>query len=239
MRFRDFFDQIRIINLAERTDRRAEMLIELEAAGLHPKTGRVEFQPACKFSDAAGFPNAGYHGCFRSHLGVLTRARDSGASSVLVIEDDLAIAPRFCTDEAALVEQLQSMPWGVVYFGHMLEAPADRPTRLRPHVGGARLLHFYAVNGTYLDRLVEFFEGIRTRPPGHPDGGPMSPDGALDVFLTRNPDVPCHVASPNLGTQRSSRSDLSPRWFDHVHALRGVVARLRRIKRRIKAGNPA
>jgi hypothetical protein len=234
MKSRDYFDRISIINLPERSDRRAEMLKELDSAGLSLQPGRIEFFPAVKVSDAAEFDNAGYHGCFRSHLGVFRQARTAGASKLLVFEDDAAIARRFQQDEEALIDQLCSMEWGIVYFGHALEATADRPTQLKPYRDGVRLSHFYAVNGKYLDRLIDFFEKILTRPAGHPDGGPMSPDGALHFFLMKNPDIPCHVASPNLGTQRSSRSDVSPKWFDHVPVLNRTIAALRKVKRWLK-----
>jgi len=234
MKFRDYFDKAYVINLAERTDRRAEMMLELEKGDLLPEPGRIEFFPAVRVSEACGFPNAGYHGCFRSHMGVLQRARDANARNVLVMEDDLCIAPRFKTDEAELVTQLQALDWGIVYFGHLLEEPADRPTRLRPYDQGVMLAHFYAVNGKYIARFAEFFEQILTRPAGHPDGGPMSPDGALHFFLTKNPDVPCHVTTPNLGTQRSSRSDLSPKWFDNVPVLRQTIAMLRKVQKAIR-----
>jgi hypothetical protein len=234
MKFREFFDRISIINLPERTDRRAEMMQELERAGLLPEPGRIEFFPAVKVSDAAGFPNAGYHGCFRSHLGVLKQAQMAKAANVLVFEDDAAIASRFRKDEESLIEQLRPLDWGIVFFGHALEEPADRPTQLKRHHGGVLLAHFYAVNGKHLDRLVDFFEKILTRPEGHPDGGPMSPDGALDFFLLRNLDIPSHVTTPNLGTQRSSMSDLSPKWFDHVPVLNRTIATLRKLKRRLK-----
>ncbi len=231
MKFRDYFERIFIINLVERTDRRAEMLQELEGAGLVPEPGRIEFFPAVRVSESCGFANAGYHGCFRSHLGVLRQARDAGAGHVLVFEDDAALATRFRQDEEALTAQLGALAWGIVYFGHALEGPANRPTQLKPYRDCVRLSHFYAVNGKYLDRLIDFLERMLTRPGGHPDGGPMSPDGALHFFLLKNPDVACHVASPNLGVQRSSRSDVSPKWFDHLPVLGQTVAVLRKVKR--------
>lgn len=234
MRFREFFDRISIINLPERTDRRAEMLEELATAGLSPQPGRIEFFPAVKVADAAGFDNAGYHGCFRSHLSVMQQALAANASNLLVFEDDAAIAKRFKQEEEALVDWLRAREWGLIFFGHQLEGPADRPTELKPHHGGVQQTHFYAVNGKYLARLVDFLDKMLTRPPGHLDGGPMSPDGALHLFLVKNPDVPCHVAHPNLATQRSSRSDLSPKWFDRVPVLSGAIAALRRVKRRLK-----
>jgi hypothetical protein len=234
MRFREFFDRIYIINLPERTDRRAEMEKELERVGMWPAPGRVEFFPAIKVTDAAGFPNAGYRGCFLSHLEVLKKAGAEDARNVLIFEDDAELAPPFREDEESLIEQLQRLSWGLVYFGHNLGEFGARPTTLIPHKGAVGLTHFYAVNGPVLERLIDFMEQILRRPPGHPDGGPMSPDGALHFFLSRNPDVPYYVTAPNLARQRSSRSDLMPRWFDKVPGLRQAASALRRVKRWFK-----
>ncbi len=236
MKFRDYFERVSIINLAERTDRRAEILVELRNAGLEPDGGRIEFFPAIRVADAAGFPNPGYHGCFLSHLGVLKQAQARGAANVLVFEDDAMISARFKADEESLVAYLQSVDWGIVYFGHGLEGFADRPTVLKPHRPGAPLAHFYAVNAKYMGRLIDLMEKMLQRPEGHPDGGPMSPDGALNFFIMKNLDVPCHITTPNLATQRSSRSDLLPKWFDNVPILRQAAASLRKMKRRLKRG---
>jgi len=235
MTFRDYFDRVFIINLPERTDRRADTEKELESAGLSPEAGHIEFFQAVKVADAAGFANAGYHGCFRSHLGVFKKAREVGAKHLLVVEDDAALSSRFRRDEEALVEQLQSQPWGLVLLGHEdLGPPSDRPIRLISFPGQVGLAHFYAVHFSILDRLIEFFEAVLRRPPGHPDGGPMSPDGAINFFLARSPDIPALMSQPNLCRQRSSRSDILPRWFDRVPGMRQVVGFLRRVRRRLK-----
>ena len=72
------------------------------------------------------------------------------------------------------------------------------------------------------------------RPAGHPDGGPMSPDGAFNIYLLQNPNVPCYVASPSLASQRSSRSDLTPKWFDNVPGFRQAASTARKVKRWLK-----
>ncbi len=59
----------------------------------------------------------------------------------------------------------------------------------------------------------------------------MYPDGAITWFRTHSPDVVTWVANPNLGWQRSSRSDIYPnRWFDRVPLVRELVAGARRVK---------
>jgi glycosyl transferase family 25 len=235
MKVRDYFERILVINLAERTDRRAEMEWELERAGLSPEPGHIEFFQAVKVNEASGFDNPGYHGCFRSHLEILKLAAAAGLSNVLVFEDDAALSDRFKFDEESLIDHLKTNEWGIVFFGHGLEDIDDRPTRLQLSPNGAPLMHFYAVNGKCFGRLIEFLEKMLARPAGHPDGGPMSPDGAFHVFLVQNPDVVCYVTSPSLATQRSSRSDLMPKWFDKVPGLRQTASTVRKVKRWLKA----
>jgi hypothetical protein len=49
----------------------------------------------------------------------------------------------------------------------------------------------------------------------------MHVDGAYSMFRARRPDVVTLVASPSLGGQRSSRSDITAnRWYDRQPGLR-------------------
>lgn len=233
MKCRDYFDRIYIINLPERADRRTHMVKELREAGLELEPGRIEFFPACKPAEAEGFSSTGVHGCFMSHLEVFKKCRAIGARNVLILEDDAEIVSRFREDEERLIEQLQAASWGFAYFGHHLEKPARRQTVMRPYTLPIPLTHFYAVNGIIFDRLIPFLEALRKRPPGDPEGGPMPVDGAFRTFRDRNPDVLTLVTSPSLSYQRSSRSDLTPRWFDKVPVLSHLIGLYRGIKARL------
>ena len=94
--------------------------------------------------------------------------------------------------------------------------------------------HFYAVNGRIFDRLLRFLEELQRRPPGHPDGGPMHLDGAYSTFRDQNPDVVTLIASPNLGWQRTSRSDITPKWWHRVPGLRPLAVAAITSKTRLK-----
>ena len=86
-----------------------------------------------------------------------------------------------------------------------------------------------------VDRLLRFLEELQQRPPGHPDGGPMHLDGAYSTFRAQNPDVVTLIASPNLGWQRSSRSDIYPNaWFDRVPGFRQLAGAARTSKTWLK-----
>jgi glycosyl transferase, family 25 len=229
MTIRDYFDSVQAINLRSRLDRRRQISRELARHGMPLEPGRVELFDAVRPDDAGGFTSIGARGCFLSHLGVLTQARAAGRARVLVIEDDLQITRRLARLAPSMIDRLRANDWGIVYFGHPIELPPETPTGLVAFDGPVGLTHFFGVNGTIFDRLIAFLEEILLRPPGHPDGGPMFPDAALTTFRARNPDVLTLLASPNLGWQRSSRTDLHDlRWFDRMPVVNRVVGVARR-----------
>ena len=230
----DYFQRVYAINLPERKDRRQFILKELEEAGMPLMPHKVEIFPAIRPDEAGGFPSIGARGCVSSHVAILKQAKQDGLSNILIVEDDLEISPKFRTDQAVMVEQLCQQDWDFVYFGHVEEVEQKSPVALVPFSEGMRTTHFYAVNGRIFDRLLRFMEELQQRPPGHPDGGPMQIDGAYSTFRTQNPDVITLIASPNLGWQRSSRSDISPKWWDTVPGLRQLVGAARISKIRLK-----
>lgn len=231
----EYFERGYVINLPRRRDRRAETEAMFDRRGLPGWRDRVEFFPAIAPESAPGYASIGARGGLLSHAAVLRRALDRGARNVLVMEDDLEIGPEFLARGDEIVELLGSRDWSFVYFGHNLpDSTTPEGPLLRPHVGRVILAHFYAVNGPILPRLVEFMETVDTRPAGHPDGGPMFADGALDFFRSRNPDATTLIADPNLGWQRSSASDISTNWFDKVPILAGMASTARKVKRLLR-----
>src|SRR4051812_42274226 len=175
MKVRDYFDRIRIISLPSRPDRRREVVGELRRHGMALEPGRVEFFDAIRPADDGGFASVGLHGCFLSHLEVLRESRAAGLARVLILEDDFQLSRRFDEHQEAIVDQLRGREWGLVYLGHPVDTgPATAPG-LVPYVGDVALTHCYGVDGAAFDRLIAFFEQLLSRPPGHPDGGPMSP----------------------------------------------------------------
>jgi hypothetical protein len=231
MRIHDYFARGYVINLPERTDRRRDMERELEVFGAPP--GWAEFFPAIRPDSAEGFPSRGVRGCFLSHLGVLKRAAELGLPNVLIMEDDLAISPRFSASVDRVVGALAAREWGMAYLGHLLPDEPETGEPFRVHTGPIMGGHFYAVNGSSVPKMIEFLEAVLTRPPGHPDGGPMYSDGARTMFRARHPEVVTLLAVPSLGGQRSSRSDLTPGWKDRVPLVRTLTAAGRRIYRRL------
>lgn len=224
MKIMDFFDRAYVVNLPERKDRRTIMVRELEKAGMPLTANKTEIFPAIRPDDAGEFPSLGAWGCFLSHLTILKQAKEDRLANVLIMEDDLTISEQFRTDREVLVEQLRQTDWDFVYFGHIEKTEETSPATLPPFFGPLQMTHFYGVNGKTFERLISFLEELQQRPGGHPDGGPMHLDGAYSTFRAQNPDVVTLIASPNLGWQRSSRSDIHSSWFDRVPVIKQLVA---------------
>jgi len=84
------FDQVRIINLASRADRKAECIQEFARWGLPMDNTR--FYTATKPTVVPAYWQhlpAGVYGCFMSHLTVLKKFSQSNDSRLLVMEDDI------------------------------------------------------------------------------------------------------------------------------------------------------
>jgi glycosyl transferase, family 25 len=242
MKIKNYFERIYVVNLPERTDRRKTIALELAKAGLPLTPNHIEIFPAIRPESAGEFPSIGARGCFLSHLAILKQAKQLGLSNILIVEDDLVISELFKQQEESLLNQLQQTDWGFVYFGHSLKieplkhqplefanklaassTATQSKVKLQPFSGSFQTTHFYGVNGTMIDRLIEFLEAVQRRPAGHPDGGPMHVDGAYNHFRAQNPEVLTLLAFPNLGTQENSRSDITPSWRDRAPIVRNLV----------------
>jgi hypothetical protein len=223
-----YFDRIVYINLAERVDRREEMEAQLKSVGLTAQRYQAE-RPAEK----GDWPTLGALGGTISHYTVLKQALDAGCRNVMVFEDDLDFTPNLGAFSQQLVEQISSQPWDFLYPGHILEFPPALPGEFKvvPWTEGVVTLHFYAVNGPVLQRLVTFMEELMARPAGHPLGGPQYPDGAVSSFRAQNPDVKTLVCWPVLGVQRSSRSDITPAWYDRFPIVGSLLSWSRKFRR--------
>jgi hypothetical protein len=216
----DCFSKTYAINLPERLDRRKALMSELDSQKFRPRTRRLEVFPGVRPESAAGFPNRGVHGCFLSHLSVLRQALEQQLESVLVLEDDVSFAPLFRERTGMIERELREQSWGFVYLGHQLDLTPVSGRCLVPYTGDILTAHCYGVHASVLPALVAFLETVPRRPPGHPEGGPMFPDGALSFFRSKNPQILTLAAAPSMAFQRSSRSDLTPRWFDRIPGLR-------------------
>lgn len=227
----DCFDGGFIVNMADRTDRRREVEEELVRSGLkHPK---VEFFSAVTASELNGFPSLGARGCFLSHLGVLRTALGRNYQSVLVMEDDLTLSTNFPRVQREIATRLSQNDWAFAYFGYTdlsRKSPRGVMQTCDEPLGQT---HFYGIRQPYIGLLVAYLEELLTRPPGDPRGGPQHVDGAYCMFRATHPSALTLIATPAIGSQRSSRSDVTPRWFDGMLRLRPGVEFIRSLRQRV------
>ena len=239
MRIIDFFDRVYIINLPERTDRIRHLKKEFLKLGSSLDSPNVEIFPAIKPSTKEPFTHIGYKGCFLSHLSILKKAREEGLENILILEDDVQFTPDFLSNETKIIDQLRQKEWDFIQFGYAalpgetLDQSLTHPSEpswgtFVPFSESVTQTHCVAVNRRCLERLINFFEAMLQRPVGHPDGGPMSPDGAYNVFSWR-PDTERLLLVPPLVGQVSSRSDISPGFFDRIEILQPLLALAREL----------
>lgn len=243
MKLLDQFARVYIVNLPERADRRREIEAELDRIGLRVDGEKIRYWKATRPDDAGLFPSLGARGCFMSHLGILEDAIKDGVENILVMEDDLAIDARFALAQPEMCRALREERWHFAYLGHVEPMP-DRGGRPRWQTGQRPLAttHFYAVNRPALRSLRDHLQACLAREPGHPLGSPMHVDGAYSLYRMQRPYALTLIATPSLGGQRSSRSDIFPnKWYDRTPVLAQIAGLMRALKnfgRRAFGANP-
>lgn len=210
--FIDYFDKIYVINLIARADRRDEMDVQLKKLGYtlnHPKI--IVFN-AIKPANAEEFPCIGARGCFLSHLGVLKHAQINGYKNILIFEDDLDFSTHFVSRSEKVLLSLNQNNWEIFYGDYRLyenlvsdENAAKVVTSIYP----LGTTNFLGLKSVVIKPIIDYFELILSRPAGHPQGGPMHVDGAYNCFRKDFPTFNTIIATPALGFQRSSFSDIT------------------------------
>lgn len=237
-----YFSCAYVINLSERKDRLDRVRRELAAIGSWicdvDGDGGVQVFPAFKYSDRAGFPSAGVRGCFLSHLKCLRLAHAKNCQSVLILEDDIAFSSALPRLTSALAEQLKSLDWDILFFGHFGTGDIpDAKATISPNeisfvhwAGEIQGMHFYAVHSRIFPQLFADLERHIHGIEGDQEYGPMPIDGAFNIFRRNNPGIRTLVARPKLGWQASSRSDITPRLIDRVPFLQPFLRPVRKLK---------
>lgn len=242
-RFSDYFQKIYIINLPERKDRRDEMEEQLALIGLSLNHPKIQLFEATRPSDAGEFESIGARGCFMSHLGVLRDARSKKLDRLLILEDDLNFSNDFLQRINDVLSQLEQSNWSIFYGGYNIQfTPEDsktsgialhatnRVTEI-PASTGVLLAHFVAFQSNAISEMVNYLELLLSRKGGDPRGGPMHVDGAYSWFRNLNPTYKTVISIPELGYQRSSRTDIHTlRWYDRTPLVRFCIAYLRKLK---------
>lgn len=231
----DYFDQLYVINLPSRTDRQKEMAEELSRIGLGFDHPQIKLFEAVRPSTAGAFPSIGAHGCFMSHLSVLSDAQEKGFARILIAEDDLNFTRDFSSRIDSLLQGLSETDWAIFYGGYRISSEvALNPAgglALIPPQAGIQTTHFVCLQGPAISTAKDYLTAMLSREPGDPKGGPMHVDGAYTWFRRDHPDLVTIGACPELGYQRPSQSDIFLLgWKDKMPLINTCVKLLRKLK---------
>jgi GR25 family glycosyltransferase involved in LPS biosynthesis len=226
----DYVDSISIIHLPNRTDRYSALRNELARIGIAIDGSKIRIPDAPMPRDADGFPSRGVYGSFLSHLQNLEIAETEGQTVSLTLEDDAIFSARFNEVQDRLVRELRQTKWDLFFLGHSLKL-APTATVFVASSAPFKWAHCYAVHQRVRGRLIEYLKATTARPVGHPDGGKMYIDGALNLFRQFNPDVVSLLAVPALSVQKGSMSSIADsRWYDRSDVTRPIAAWARGVR---------
>jgi hypothetical protein len=233
-----YFERAYVVNLPQRTDRLHQMRQQLKAIGLRLGEGNVVLFPAIRPACKGEFESVGARGCFLSHLGCLEHAVRDSCARIAIFEDDLTFTQDFNARIDTLVRQLARMPWRIFYGGHRISgaAPRSPASGLWPVPADIEVAttHFVAFQGAAIEGAANLLKALADRPAGDPAGGAMHVDGAYNWYRRLNPADLTLAAVPELGYQRSSRTDVHPLGrLDRTPLIRDAVSRLRDLKNRV------
>lgn len=235
IKFFNYFDKIYIINLASRADRRKEIEAQLEKINLSLHHPKVILYNAIKPLEAGEFPSIGARGCFLSHFGILQDAKNQKYQRILIFEDDLDLNKDFIEKSDLVLSELLTNDWHIFYGDHRIENLSEVNIKPLKIVNSGLVIgttNFIGFNGLVIDALVNYFEMMLTRSGGDPLGGPMHVDGAYTWFRKQHKDFITAIATPQLGYQRSSASDIADlRWIEKIPFIHII----RIIKKKIKS----
>ena len=234
----DQFDQVKIINLPERTDRKAAVLAELSRIGFDEFGPRISFFEARRPPSPEQAPSgaARPNGALISHREAIREALAAGANSLLVLEDDIFFRSPTVAELDRILEAVTRNAWDVIYFGY-LEPAENQLAGAALSEWSGRVIggHFCGMNRRFMEQILEFMDGFGS--PGA-DGVIVNPthrDGAFNLFIEKNPDFRRLLAVPNLAIQRSSRTDLHQnRFYDQTPVFREIAGTIRAMRNRLR-----
>jgi glycosyl transferase family 25 len=152
--------------------------------------------------------SAGAYGCLLSHIEVVKQARDSGASSVLIFEDDAVLDPDFQNKLAVFSNELPD-DWDMLYFGALHK---NEPVNVSEHVGRvtkANSTFAYALKRSIFDAFIE----LNSRAEHVLD---------MNTYLLQER-FNCYCFMPNLAWVEVEYSDVQNRLERHWYLEQSLV----------------
>ena len=171
-----------------------------------------------------------------SHLGVLEDALKRGHQRILVLEDDLDFDKDFRALWPSVQARLAKQDWHIFHGAYELtsspETQMTKPVSDVTATTGIVTIPMLGYQGEVISIAVNYLRAMLQRPPGSPEGGPMHVDGALNWLRQAHRELQTIVATPQLGHQRPSRTDIHDlKWYDRLPLISHLAQAARRLKR--------
>jgi glycosyl transferase family 25 len=155
---------------------------------------------------------------------------ERSGGNVLILEDD-------CDFTDALNTFQLPETWDILYGGYEPLNVED------PHSGGIVGAHFMGFSNVAVKKLVPYLQRLpdldfpadhqATLEAGYDPARKPEIDGAYVWFRRAHPELRTVFATPKLGYQRPSRTDVSPnRLYDRLPLVRNLVSLARSLRRR-------
>jgi glycosyl transferase, family 25 len=150
----------------------------------------------------------GAYGCLLSHVRVVREARDAGAASILIFEDDAVLDPQFKEKFAAFIQELPA-DWDMLFLGALHK---DEPVRISEHIGRvtkANSTFAYAIRNTVFDAFID----LNSRAEHVLD---------MNSYLLQER-FNCYCFMPNLAWVESEYSDVQNRLENHWYLEKSLM----------------
>jgi len=151
---------------------------------------------------------AGAYGCLLSHVAVVSEARDSGAASILILEDDVILDPEFQEKFSRFIKEVPD-DWDMLYFGALHK---DEPVKISEHVARitkANSTFAYALKRTIFDEFI----ALNARAEHVLD---------MNSYLLQER-FNCYCFMPNLAWVEAEYSDVQNRLERHWYLEKSLV----------------
>src|SRR5205823_14468051 len=150
----------------------------------------------------------GAYGCLLSHLRVIREARQLGASSVLIFEDDVVFDDHFAKKFRACIKQLPA-DWDMLFFGALHR---DEPIKVADNIARitqANSTYAYALRDTVFDGFIELNRKT---------------EEVLDNnSLVLQQQFNCYCFMPHLAWVETDYSDAQQRLMHHWYLQESLV----------------
>ena len=235
--FWEMVDGVLVVNLDARADRWLE--VQANTAGFIP-AHKLHRLPATLGTALPGFGAppwfrgrkrdrtwAGRAGCTLSHRMAISHARQQGWRAVLILEDDIELAPTLADVLADLPKALHRTDWDVCYLGFTDPVSPYRRTDELPAghtlcaLSGCSTTHAYLLRERSYDVLLQKLPTTENIWPW------ISRHRAIDRWYYRNLSryFSVHAVSPAIINQQGGFSDITLREHEKVHTTHVPEAR--------------